>query len=347
MTENSQQNTIESPTLQTQAANVFVGGITKMMKTEDILGYLQKFGEVQSFDMPINPETGEWKGYAKAYLPAEGLSELLSIPVHRVKGSVLGVKPWVNKKDYLLNKDEINKRKLFVKFQPYMKAEQLRTHFSQFGTIQSIELKVDPITKKQRPFCFIIFTNEDGAVKACDHGNLNDSNQKITCELTTPRYIFEKGTKETSEPKVETTASLTPPPVIKKSSQPKEFPASNPFDCIDPADLWPLLIQGGLLPPLPAEAFYPCGVYPLQAAPRAWPPRPAFRGWHLPAAGLPHHAHAYHGQYHQTPGLQAPGDEQHAARPTSLGYPARAHWLVGHNHRQRPNLKFRVSRCRS
>lgn len=192
----NQMDARTSPFARSENPNIFVGGITSDMTTQDVLKYLSNFDKVDSLEMPRDPSTNEWKGYAKARLHSQqGLERLLRQPSHWVKSTQLGIKPWFNKTDYLANKDEINKRKLFVKFQPLMTADQLRSYFQRFGPVEAVELKHDSATKKPRYFGFVIFQHATDAYQASLHGACQTKNQKIWCELTTPKFMIDKRTK--------------------------------------------------------------------------------------------------------------------------------------------------------
>ena len=187
-------HTCESP-------NIFVGGIPSELSPSDVLDYLAQFGRIETIEMPRDPVTKQWKGYAKARIQSEdGYLNLLSQENHWIKGFNLGVKPWVEKRDYLARKDELNKRKLFVKFMPVMSEQKLYNYFSQFGPLESVECKHDPETKKPRNFGFVVFKQEADAYAASLRSTCNTRNQRIWCELTTPKFILDKLGKDLNIP---------------------------------------------------------------------------------------------------------------------------------------------------
>ena len=202
-----------------QVPNVFIGGITQDLTTDDVAQFLAQFSPVESFEMPIDPATQEWKGYAKAHLSSEeGIRLLLSLPSHWVKGIHLGVKPWINKKDYLASKDDMNRRKLFVKFHPLMNTGELFNYFSKFGDVESVECKLDPESKKPRHFGFIVFRQEYDAFQASMLGSISTKNQRIWCDLTTPKYIIEKKVKNQLREIDEQSDELHPPKTLENLS---------------------------------------------------------------------------------------------------------------------------------
>ena len=180
--------------------NIFVGGIPSELSASDILDYLANFGHVGLFEMPRDPVTFKCKGYAKAHIRNHhGFEALRSQKAHWIKGFNIGIKPWVEKSEYLTFKDELNKRKLFVKFSPLMNEQKLYNYFSQFGPLASIECKRDPQTNKPRNFGYVVFDQEMDANAAALNGNLFSRKQMIWCELTTPKFILDKQGKETRQ----------------------------------------------------------------------------------------------------------------------------------------------------
>lgn len=172
--------------------NIFIGGIHPSISPSDLFNYLGRYSRVKSFEMPMDFKTGGWKGYAKACLESDlGVKALLFHKVHKIKGHEIGIKPWIDKSDYLKSKDEQSKRKLFVKFQPIVSSQDLFLHFSKFGPIESIDCKVDPLTGEPRNFAYIVFENEEDAHNAANFGECSLGSPKIWCELTKPKYIMD------------------------------------------------------------------------------------------------------------------------------------------------------------
>lgn len=143
--------------------------------------------------MPRDLVTGGWRGYAKALIePEECLSRLLLTATHVFNGHAIGIKKWIEKREYLTYKDQASKRKIFVKFQPCLTVPELYAHFSEFGRIESIECKCNPNTNMPRQFGYIVFEDEDCARDAASFGNVNSDSQKISCEMTKPKHIMDK-----------------------------------------------------------------------------------------------------------------------------------------------------------
>ncbi|XP_058790934.1 uncharacterized protein LOC131664084 [Phymastichus coffea] len=76
--------------------------------------------------------------------------------------------------------DTLNDRKLFVGGLSWETTEkELRNHFSQFGDIESINVKTDPFTGRSRGFAFIVFSKVESLDKAMAHGDHIINNKKV------------------------------------------------------------------------------------------------------------------------------------------------------------------------
>lgn len=176
---------------QQQSNMVFLGGIPLDTRKEELKELLEKFDKVISLEIGRDKKTKLSKGFAKAVLRTElGVERLLQAPGLILRGLEIGIKRWTNKADYLKGKDEVSKRKLYVKYHPCWTKEDLLTHFSLFGQVETLELKNDPFTNQPRYFAYITFTSEADAARASSRGNVADKSQFIYCELTTPLYLM-------------------------------------------------------------------------------------------------------------------------------------------------------------
>lgn len=174
------------------APNVFVGGIRAGVDLERILDYIGGHCFIEHFEIPRDPSSGESSCYAKAQLHGPGIKFLFGKPNHNVGGTSLSFKPWVTRKDYLFQKDENNKKKIFVRYHPLLNQTELYSYFSEFGCIEEVDCKVNPKSKKPRNFGFITYKFAEDAEKATRHGNLFTRYQKIWCELVVPKFQVTK-----------------------------------------------------------------------------------------------------------------------------------------------------------
>ena len=170
---------------------VFLGGIPLDATRYELIEYLSHFDKVIRVDIAKDKNTKIFKGYCKAVLETEaGVKRLISYPNHMIRGLHIGIKLWTNKMDYLKSKDEISKRKLFVRHHHHYKAADLYQHFSQFGRVENIDSKTEHFTNKHRNFSYVIFSSEQEALNAIAIANVEEKSNYIYCEFTTPSHLM-------------------------------------------------------------------------------------------------------------------------------------------------------------
>ena len=203
---------------------VFLGGIPLNSTKHEVLSYLEQFDIIQKLEMPKDKYLKTLKGYAKAvFQTTEGVDRLLAQPCHFLRNLQLSVKKWTNKTDYLSQKDQISKRKLFVRYHPNYHSSALLDHFEIFGTVENLDMKTDPKTNNQRFIAYVTYSSEREAQNAAKYGLIAESNRYIYCEITTPSYImtFENKTSLCGSPTLKSNANTT-----KKGT----LPSFEPFD---------------------------------------------------------------------------------------------------------------------
>lgn len=67
-------------------------------------------------------------------------------------------------------------------------AEELREHFSQYGEIESINVKTDPNTGRSRGFAFIVFNNAEAIDKVVAAGEHSINNKKVDPKKAKARH---------------------------------------------------------------------------------------------------------------------------------------------------------------
>lgn len=97
----------------------------------------------------------------------------------------------------------VDKRKLFVGgLSQETKEEHVKEYFSQYGTIESINLKTDAETGNSRGFAFIVFTSADAldSILAVEEHNINNKKVDVQKAKTKQGKLFVGGiTPEMSE----------------------------------------------------------------------------------------------------------------------------------------------------
>lgn len=151
---------------------LFVGGLTWDTTQEDLREYFSNFGTILDCSIKHDPATGRSRGFAFLIFDRkEIVDKILSQKEHFVKDRKVDPKPAHRRVTTTNNINQIstnstsnNNRKVFVGgLDPNFPDIQLREYFSQYGTIDEIDLPYDKEKNERRPFCFISFQNEQSA----------------------------------------------------------------------------------------------------------------------------------------------------------------------------------------
>lgn len=170
---------------------LFIGGIPLQATFEELHRYLSHFDEVVSLFMPRDSHTKIIKGYAKAHMKTEeGTFRILRCPKHVIRGLEIGISQWIDKNQYLSQKDQASKRKVFVKYHPMVTERELEDYFQQFGVISQLENKSNHITKEPRYFCYITFEDAYSAQVAADQSIHEINGKWITCLMSKPSHVL-------------------------------------------------------------------------------------------------------------------------------------------------------------
>jgi squid-like protein len=154
---------------------LFVGGLTWDTTQDDLREYFSNFGNILDCSIKHDPTTGRSRGFAFLVFDRKDIvDKILSQSEHFVKGRKVDPKPAHRRLAMTGNNNNNvssssssmsnNNRKVFIGgLDPNFPDVQLREYFSQFGTIDEIDLPYDKEKNERRPFCFISFQNEQSA----------------------------------------------------------------------------------------------------------------------------------------------------------------------------------------
>lgn len=172
---------------------VFMGGLPLGTTRQELLSLLQRYGQVLWIDLPKDLKTGRIRGFANAAMAtSKGFNNVVKSGTLTLRGSQIGVQPWVDQRHYLKHKDSIAQRKIFVRFQATFSKDELHNYFKQFGNVEQIDLRLDLSTRIPRNIAFVIFESEDAAHRASGHQNHRYHGKSLTCQPATPYFITQK-----------------------------------------------------------------------------------------------------------------------------------------------------------
>jgi RNA recognition motif-containing protein len=162
---------------------VFVGGLSPDTKMEHLREYFSNFGAVESVTVKYD-KSGRSKGFGFVLFEDQDTpNKVYSQDVHIIQGKRVDTKS-------AHRRDQALARKVFVGgLDPEITDEELQEYFSQFGTIAQIEAPIDKIKQKRRPFCFILFENEQSAEEVLKQPRHTLAGKSIDCKHANPKNL--------------------------------------------------------------------------------------------------------------------------------------------------------------
>ena len=156
---------------------LFVGGLPQDAKDTDIKDHFSQFGDIDNINLKTDPHTGRSRGFAfVVFKHVEGLDKAVASE-HTIKAKKVAVK-----------KAQAKQGKIYVgKLNPEISDEDIKTHFSQYGTISNIEQPFDKVKNERKNFCFITFDKEEPAKKLLKEGSVNLNGQELEVKKVTPK----------------------------------------------------------------------------------------------------------------------------------------------------------------
>jgi RNA recognition motif-containing protein len=160
---------------------VFVGGLSPDTKMEHLCEYFAKFGNVESATVKFD-KSGRSKGFGFVlFEDLDSTDKVYSQDLHIIQGKRVDTKS-------AHRRDQALARKVFVGgLDTEVSDAELRDYFSQFGKIAQIEAPVDKIKQKRRPFCFILFENEQSAEEVLKQPRHTLAGKSIDCKRANPK----------------------------------------------------------------------------------------------------------------------------------------------------------------
>lgn len=136
---------------QDEDKKLFVGGLTLETTEKELQDYFGQYGAIQNVTIKVNPQTGKSKGFAFVLFSSpDTVDQVLSQKEHVINSKTVDAK-----------KAKAKPGKIFVGgITPELTDDDIKTYFSQFGSITQVEMPFDKTKNQRKGFCFITFEND-------------------------------------------------------------------------------------------------------------------------------------------------------------------------------------------
>jgi len=131
---------------------LFVGGLSWETKEPQLKDYFEKFGEIESINLKLDPVTGRSRCFAfLVFKDPSSVEQVLGGGEHAINSKKVDVK-----------RARAKPGKIFVGgLTETLSDEEIRNYFSQFGSVTECEMPFDKTKNQRKNFCFITFEREE------------------------------------------------------------------------------------------------------------------------------------------------------------------------------------------
>lgn len=137
---------------------LFIGGLSRNTTDKELRDHFGKFGEIESISVKVDPHTGISRGFAfMVFTNPKTIDKLLASGEH-----------YINKRK--VDPKRVSKKpqhgKIFVGgLTPDISDDDIKSYFSQYGTIVELQAPFDKVKNQRKGFCFITFDSKEVVYK--------------------------------------------------------------------------------------------------------------------------------------------------------------------------------------
>jgi len=168
-------------------SKLFVGGLSWETTQESLQAYFEKFGEITEVTLKTDANTGRSRGFGfVSFADPSSVSQVMSTSSHFLDDRKID--PKVAKAKGGRDGYGEPTLKVFVGgLDPEVPEEEIRAHFSQFGTVEEVDLPFDKVNQQRRAFCFIKFASEDVVNEVVSKMKQHIGSNEVTVKKATPK----------------------------------------------------------------------------------------------------------------------------------------------------------------
>jgi len=157
---------------------IFVGGLSWETRDAQLKEYFEKFGEVETVNLKLNPQTGRSRCFAFVIFkePAT-VTAVFAAGDHAINSKKVDVK-----------QAKAKPGKMFLGgLKPELTDDQIKAHFEQYGAILEFEMPFDKTKDARKGFGFITFEKEETMKDLIKKGKETIGEHEIDLKKATPR----------------------------------------------------------------------------------------------------------------------------------------------------------------
>jgi len=156
---------------------LFAGGLSADTSENDLAEYFSKYGEVESVDLKKDNVTQRSRGFGfVTFKDSQALEMAVAEKFHTIKGKKIEPR-----------KAKMQTSKIFVGgLKEELTDEDIKNHFSQFGTITDAEIPFDKQQNRRKGFCFLIFEGADTAKNIITKGKQTINGVQVDVKKAIP-----------------------------------------------------------------------------------------------------------------------------------------------------------------